>query len=678
MHFQNFSKSLKKTKVFFDFKTRFSQFRWPKFSQWKRVFEVLSKKEKIAFFIFSVLFLISAIFLISHLYLENTEIQPSFGGKYIEGLVGSPRFLNPIYATLSDADRDLVELIFSGLMKYDGQGKIVPDLAKDFQISEDGKIYEFQLKENAFWQDGKRLTADDIVFTIETIQNSDYKSPLRANWLGVEVEKISDFQIRFKLKNPYAPFLERLTLKILPHHIWQKIPAQNFTLSPFNLQPVGSGPYQFKNLKQAKSGKILSLDLERFKNYYSRPPFLDQISFLFFTKEEELINSFNKGEINGFSLSQIQNFNLIAKKDFQENCLSLPRYFALFFNADNSEFLEEKEVRKALNFATNKEEILEKILQGKGKIVESPILSQIYGIANPSKIYSYNPEIAEKLLIKKGFEKKDEKFVKVIKEEFIEFKSDLKEGSQGAEVKALQKCLSQDPKIYPEGEITGFFGPKTKRAVISFQEKYKKEILEPWGLKKGTGQVSKTTRLKLNEVCQKPKETLPLKFSLITVEDPQLEKVAQIIKEQWQKIGIETEIKTYPISQLKNDIIKPRDYQILLFGEVLEGIPDPFPFWHSSQKKDPGLNLAKYENKKVDKILEKARMTLDNKERAALFEEFQDILIEDCPAIFLYQPDFLYLLSPEIKGIETKFLADPSKRFSEIENWYIKTRRAWK
>jgi len=117
---------------------------------------------------------------------------------------------------------------------------------------------------------------------------------------------------------------------------------------------------------------------------------------------------------------------------------------------------------------------------------------------------------------------------------------------------------------------------------------------------------------------------------------------------------------------------------MLLFGEVLGQTPDPFPFWHSSQKRDPGLNLAMYENKKCDKLLEEARGSLDEKIRKEKLEEFQGLLIEDVPAVFLYNPDYLYLVSKEIKGLNTKMIVDPSKRFSGIEDWYIKTKRVWK
>ncbi|MBI2038454.1 MAG: hypothetical protein HYT19_00840, partial [Candidatus Nealsonbacteria bacterium] len=190
--------------------------KWPKHGQWKQFFRVLNKKEKYFLFSAIILFSLSAIFLLVNFYFENTKIVPKQGGNYTEGVIGQPRLINPIFAPANDTDRDLSELIFSGLLKYDYQGKLVPDLAKDYQVSEEGKVFEFNLRENSFWQDGKPSTADDVVFTIKTIQNPDYKSPLRPSWLGVEVEKISDIKVRFTLKNSSAIFLENTTLKILP------------------------------------------------------------------------------------------------------------------------------------------------------------------------------------------------------------------------------------------------------------------------------------------------------------------------------------------------------------------------------------------------------------------------------------------------------------------------------
>ncbi|MDO8663345.1 MAG: ABC transporter substrate-binding protein, partial [Candidatus Wildermuthbacteria bacterium] len=554
-------------------------------------------------------------------------------------------------------------------------------MAKDYQILEEGKIYEFELKENILWQDGKPLTAEDVVFTIRTIQNPDYKSPLRANWLGVLVEKISDLAVRFKLKTPSAVFLENLTVKILPKHIWENISASNFPLTAYNLKPVGSGPFKFKSLEQDSEGKITSLELVRNNNYFGKSANITRIYFKFFESEEKgLMKSWSKKEIDGFAPSSARgDIDIIAQANLYSP--ALPRYFAVFLNPLKAKIFAQSEIRQALNYGTNKQEIINNLLQERGKITDSPILPEIYGYKPPSKTYEFNLEKAKSLLDKAGFAEGEngirEKIVK--KEPPFQFKSNLKTGSAGTEVKELQKCLARDPKIYPEGEISGYFGQKTKNAVIKFQEKYSQNILQPAGLDKGSGDVLKLTRDKLNEVClEKTEDKILLKFTLTTSDYPQLQALANILKEQWKILGIDVEIKTFDIGQLERDFIKTRDYDALLFGEILGSIEDPFPFWHSSQKKDPGLNLAIYENKEADRLLEEARQAMDENERKEKLEKFQNILINDSPAVLLYNPDYLYLVVKKIKGIDLKTILDPSKRFSNIESWYINTKRAWK
>lgn len=656
-----------------DFLLFFKIKKWPSKNQWKNFFKVLSKKEKIVFFILFIIFLSSSSFILITFYFEKTKIVPAEGGIFIEGVVGQPRWIQPIYAPLNDIDRDLVELIYSGLMKYNSEGKIMPDLIKDYKILEDGRVYEFYLKENLFWQDGKPLTVDDIIFTINIIQNPDYKSPLRISWFGIKTEKISENVVRFELKNPYTSFLENATIKILPKHIWENISPESFPLTIYNLKPIGSGPFKLKEIKRDSSGKIISLDLVRNQYYSGKFPYLAQISFRFFETEEDLIKSAIKGEIKGFSLVSVENFPNDLNKNWIKYSITLPRYFSLFLNSQKLKILGEKEIREALNYGINKNEILKNVLFNQGDIINSPLLPEIFNLKTPAKTYEFNLEKANEILDKTGFLKDDTGIRKKVIKKVIafQFKNNLQVGSKGKEVEELQKCLAQFPEIYPDGEITGNFGQKTKEAVINFQKIYLPEL-------KATGLVGKKTREKLNEICFKSKEEeIFLKFSLTTINQAMLVKTATLLKEMWEKIGVEIEIKTVDLPILEREIIKPRNYEILLFGEILGSIPDPFPFWHSSQKNDPGLNLALYENKNVDKLLEKARETLNDEERKRILEEIQNILIEDVAAIFLYNPNYLYFTSKEIKGIDVKIITDTSKRFSNIENWYIKTKRVW-
>jgi ABC-type transport system substrate-binding protein len=651
-------------------------YKWPSKNQWRQFFKVLNKGEKIFFVVFFFLFCTSLTFLLINFYLQKTKVVPALGGIYVEGVVGSPVFINPIYSAVSDVDRDLTELIFSGLMKYDSEGKLQPDLVEDYKILENGKAYEFTLKKNIFWEDSQPLTADDVVFTIETIQNPEIKSPLRPIWLGVEAEKISDIKVRFKLQNESSVFLENCTLKIIPKHIWENTSPQNFQLTRKNLNPVGSGPYKLEDLFQDNTEEIVSLDLVRNEKYFGSSPNLFKISFRFFDSEEKLIVAYKRGEIKGFSLNSMKE----VPSNGNVYSFSLPRYFAVFFNSEKLKILADNNIAVALNYGTNKNEILNKVFSGQGKIVDSPILPDIYGFEKPTLVYEYNPEKAKEMLEENGFLLQESGFrQKIIKKNMaFTFKSTLSVGSQNEEVTELQKCLAKDSEVYPEGKISGYFGSQTKTAVIKFQEKYRKDILDPIGLTSGTGDVKAMTRDKLNEICfEKPEETTPLKLSLLTVNQPALIEVANLLKEQWNQLGVDVTVETFDINTIEREIIRKRNFEALLFGEVLGLIPDPFPFWHSSQIGELGLNLANYENKDADKLLEESRETLDEEEKEENLEEFQNILIKDCPAVFLYNPNYRYLISDEIKGIDSGIITDPSKRFSQIEDWYIRVKRTW-
>ena len=652
--------------------------RFPSFSQWKRIFKILHKKEKTTLLVLLVLALGSSIFLITNFYLTHTKVVAAAGGSYKEGVVGQPRFLNPIYGETNDVDRDLIELIYSGLMSYDNNGNPVKDLVSDYEISEDGKNYEFKLKDNIFWHDAKPLTSEDVVFTIKTIQNSDYKSPLRANWLEVETEIISDKSFRLKLKSPYNSFLESCTLKIIPKHIWNDVLPENFPLSFYNLKPIGSGPYKFKELRQTDSGFIKYLTLKANRNYYGSAPNISEISFLFFEKKEDLAKAVSGKQIDGFSSIYLNGGSKIPKS-FLPYSFSTPRYFSVFLNV-KGDILSDKKIRQALNYATNKEEIVQTInssIKNKYgietfKVVESPILPDFFGYNASSEIYNFDIEKAKELLDDSGFkenaEGKREKDINKVPA--FQFKTTLSTGSQGKEVEELQKCLAKDPEIY-QGEITGYFGSATKEAVIRFQKKYSLDITN-------FGSVGKTTRLKLNELCTPPsQETLPLQLTLTTVDQPVLAQVANILKSQWEKVDASVEVKVLNIQDLK-PVIKERNFDCLLYGEALGMLLDPYPFWHSSQRVDPGLNLSAYENKDVDQLLKDGREALDDSKKREKYEKLQDILIKDSPAVFLYNSNYLYLINDKIKGIEIKKIVDPAKRFSNIEDWYIKTRRVWK
>ena len=442
------------------------------------------------------------------------------------------------------------------------------------------------MKEDAYWHDEKRVTADDVIFTIQTAQNSDYGSQQRINWQGVQMEKVNDFAVMFKLQNRYAQFLNNLTMRILPKHIWQDIKPINFALSEFNLKPVGSGPYKFDRLKKTSDGRIQTYQLTANKNFYEGRPFIGKIEVKFYISEDEMINAYNRNDIESLSFVSPDSLKRVKfKQRINLRELRLPRYFAVFFNQNKSSVLSDKNIRLALSHAINKDALLNTILEGRGIAVNSPMIGGVLDIPNNVKKYEYDLDTAKNMLDTAGWTKDE------------------------------------------------------------------------------------------NGILSKDDQKFQIKITTSTW--PELTKVAKIIKEQWEALGADISIEVLPTPELQQ-AIKNREYESLLFGAVLNIDPDPFSLWHSSQKKDPGLNLSLYDNKAVDTLLEDARQTLNPLERAKKYDDFQKLVIEDIPAIFLYNPLYLHGQAKKIKGSNGNLISLPSDRFINIEKWYINTKRVWK
>ena len=643
----------------------------PSFSQWVQSFKAFALWEKILFLIFLVSFISSSLFLIINSYNENTISAPAYGGIFKEGLIGQPKHINPIYSSTLDIDKDLTKLIFSGLMKYGRDGKIENDLIENYSFSDNGKVLDFKIRENVFWHDKKQLTLDDIVFTLNIIQDPEYLSPLRASFLGISLEKLSEFEGRFKLSETYGGFLENLiNFKIIPKHIFKDVPAQNFA-SDKNLNilsVIGSGPYKMYRIRE--NGSIHSIQLRANEDYYSGRPFIKDIVFNFYSSEKELKNALIKGQIDNAHLSSLVDYNNIS--------YITPNYFGIFLNTKN-EILENKEIRKALSLAINRDEVLNDVLSNQGYNVYSPILSSFYDIEE-NKV-DYNLENSIKILENNDFELNEEntRVQEIEKVNNDNINQDLQQGSTGKQVQKLQECLSNFPDIYPNQKVTSTFGTETKEAIIKFQEKYADEILTPNNLTKGNGKVGLSTRTKLNELCFKGETTITkLEFNLKTTNYSILSDVAENIKNQLSKIGVKVDIETFDNSEIKQ-IIRERNYDMILFGEKLTSMPNPLPYFHSTQIFDPGLNLSLWQNEKADKLLEEIRLSYDfNDDLINKLKDFEKIFFEENPVILLYSPNYIYYISPKIKGLEGQKIITPSERFYNIENLYIKTKKIWK
>jgi len=580
-----------------NFYSRIRNFKLPKKDEINSVFATFTKKERIIFAVLLIALFVSTISILQSINKSLMVSVPLRGGSISEGIIGSPRFINPILANPnSPADQDLVLLIYSGLMRKNSDGTFIPDLAEKYEMSKDGLTYTFTLKDEIYFQDEKPVTADDVIFTINKVKDSIIKSPHKIHWDGVSVEKINDTTIQFTLKQPYPAFLENATLGIMPQHLWDDAPIE---LNEANTSPIGSGPYMIKNVARESSGVINSYELVTFKKFILGEPYIKTINLHFYSNEKDLIKALEDKEVDQISSITPLNADALKKENYQIESSVLPRIFGLFFNQNQNTLFTNKVITKAIDQAIDKDRIVREVFLEYGIAIDDPI---------PPNMISY-----QKLSVEKN----------TPREEILQ---------------NVQDSLAKDG----------------------------------WS-KDSDGFLQKTTTDK-----NKKKTTIPLQFSISTGNLPELAKTAELIKQDLLKIGMKVDVKTFEVGNLNQGVIRPRKYDALLFGQIINRESDLSAFWHSSQRKDPGANVAMYTNAKVDKILEDAFITLDTQQRIKKYAQFEDEIKKDMPAVFLYSPSFIYLISKNLQGLSIDHITSPTDRFLNVYLWYTKTENVWK
>ncbi|MCK4387066.1 MAG: hypothetical protein KAV41_03230, partial [Candidatus Pacebacteria bacterium] len=378
---------------------------WSVFREIPKIIRLFSLTEKIIFLFFALVFIACSLVLLNKINQSFLVEIPARGGSLTEGVIGSPRFINPILA-VSNADRDLCALIYSGLLKATPGGELIPDLAETYEISEDGFVYSFKLKDDIYFHDNRPVSTEDIEFTIKATQNDIIKSPKRANWDGVKIKRLNEKEIQFILTQPYAPFLENLTIGILPKHIWGDISPEQFAFSRFNIAPLGSGPYKIDKMKKNSAGILKSYQLKPFEKYILRKPYISKLVFKLYPDEKTLLAAYNKNKIesiNSISPEKIEALKIGSKSNILSS--PLPRIFGVFFNQDEAPLFMNKEVRVALELAVNRGQIIEDVLENYGVAIDSPVPynSRYYFSVENNSEENKGLETAKKILEKNGW-----------------------------------------------------------------------------------------------------------------------------------------------------------------------------------------------------------------------------------------------------------------------------------
>jgi ABC-type transport system substrate-binding protein len=643
----------------------------PSVKQVKYLKKVLNPKERIVLSISFFVIFIALIFFAFNYYKKNLEILPKEGGSYTEAILGSPKNINPLYDIIRDADKDMSRLVYSSLFKRDGDGVLTQDLVEEYLVSEDGKEYTFKIKEGVLWHHGEVLTADDIVFTFNAISNPEYGSPIRSSFVGVSIEKVDDYNFKFKLEEPYAAFLDLLTFGIISQNLWSTISPQNASLAEFNLKPIGTGPYKFETLTKNKAGEIKEMTFVVNENYYGNKPYITSIKFKFYTYVNELIGALNDNQVDGISyLPYNMKDDLISQNSLNFRQLSLPQISSIFFNQKSDKAISDKDVRKALALSIDREEMINDIFSGNAGIAYGPILPTNFAYNEEIEKYNYNFEEAGKIL-----EELDWLEVEISEEDFLSIEelvtlennkiekitTTTEDGSDEVVVENEAEFLEYSDKLSKATErVDSINDWQLKKSIVEEYFAYNSDIIGKWKYKK-------------SESSDRVYDYLSVKLTTVDLTDNI--DVANYIKKSWEELGVRTFVEILDTVQVQSKIINNKNFEIALLSQVVGTDPDSYMFWHSSQSGDNGLNISSYRDKDVDLLLEEARISMDVEERAEKYKEFQKILNEDLPAFFLYFPNYTYVQNKMIKGFDTVAISDPADRFNNISNWYIKIKR---
>jgi peptide/nickel transport system substrate-binding protein len=328
--------------------------------------------------------------------------HPVPGGVHVEALIGKVARLNPILDTYNQVDRDIDRLIYSGLISFNSRGEPMPDLAAEWAVSADATIYTFTLREDARWHDGEPVTSDDVIYTFSKMQDEDYPGPadFQAMWQQVNIIRLDEYRVQFQLPEPFAPFLDYLAVGLLPDHLLRGVSAGELIDHPFNLQPVGTGPFAFDRFV-VEDGEITSVSLIAFEDYYGQVPYLERVEFRFFENSHDALDAYIAGEIQGIGKIDSAIFTEVFNSpELNLHTSRLPRISLVFINSKNSEktYLAEKKFRQALMLSVNRQWIIDHALQGQGLIPCGPIMPGTWAFSESLECFTFEPDRAAHLL----------------------------------------------------------------------------------------------------------------------------------------------------------------------------------------------------------------------------------------------------------------------------------------
>lgn len=510
---------------------------------------------------------------------------PAPGGIYREGVLGYYSAINPILASraigVNPVDQDLSDLVFNGLTSLDASGQVTPTLATDWDVSEDGTVYEFRLRRGVTWQDGAPFTAADVVFTIQAIQDPDFQGDPGVHnlWRSVGVEQVDNLTVRLILQERFPSFIYYTTIGLLPAHLLGDVPAADLPASDFSTrQPVGTGMFMIETL--SSNGAVLVTN----PSFWGRKPFMERLEFRFFGDEDGLLASYERGEIDGFHPSRIQSVaNLARFPGLQLFSAEYAGYGIVFLNLrrDTCPFFQVVEVRQALLYGLDRQAVIDQVLGGQALVADSPIVPMLWAYDPAVRRYAYDPQRAIGLLDASGW------------------------------------VDSDGDRIRDKGEVA-------------------------------------------------------LAFELLTSDDLTTVQMAQEMAAQWRALGADVTVRPVAANMVPG-LLQIRDFDAVLTELGVTADPDPYPLWHSTQAGESGQNFSGFSSEAADVAMEKMRSAADPKQRAPLYDAFQQIFTEQVPSLLLYYPVYTYAVDERVREVQLSPLLRPSDRFRNIQDWYVET-----
>jgi peptide/nickel transport system substrate-binding protein len=532
---------------------------------------------------------------------------PAVDRPYREGVLGRPMSVSPLSAH-TQADRDLVALVFSGLVRNGPSATLVPDLAERWTVDATGKVWTFQLRDDAFWHDGEPVTAEDVAFTIHVLQDPDYHGPGAGSWNEVTVSTLGPRTVVMTLTTPLSGFLQAVTQPIAPAHLLTGVAPSQLADNPFGRQPIGSGPFAVASLTDDAAQLIPAATLlpataapsagatPRATDSLATPPpidrparpmpYLSSIEFRFFDNSEALAAAYRAGGLDAASGLPPAIGRDLAKAD-DSRALRYPgsTLTAVFLNLrpGHPEFANTA-VRTALLAAIDRRQLIGDAFAMGASTAASPIppSSSLFDpTADPP--VPYDPEAAKAALKSAGW--------------------------------------TQAPD--------GWHLPKNPAPL-------RLELLSP------------------DEAS-----------------NPAAYEAAIDVAGDWTAIGLDVVHQALPPGEFSAKRLATGDFTAAV-GDVTIGLdPDLYPLLASSQTRTGGSNIIGLQDPALDGLLARARGSNTTDARAAAYKALQVQLAKGRYLLPLAFADESIVVRDTVQGPAVRQVADPADRFWDVLTWRL-------